>query len=323
MAVKFQNPKVVGASIAGGLLLVSGGLWLFKPWLLFVDKTVNQPLPITSASVQMVDSSEMASTLSNDGAASLVADGDFISHEHETTGKASIVQLANGKYQLAFENLDTSNGPDVHVWVSAGEVVDGVAGLKAAGDHDKIDLGVIKGNKGNQLYDLPDDFDPTKWKSIDLWCDQFDVSFGAAPLNLKADSSSSTDTTSTSETMVMAEQSGPVIVTSGDFIKHEHATTGKASVVRLENGKHQLIFENLDTSNGPDVHVWVSAGEVVDGIAGLKAAGDHDKIDLGVIKGNKGNQVYDLPDDFDPTKWKSVDLWCDQFDVSFGAAPLV
>jgi hypothetical protein len=41
-----------------------------------------------------------------------------------------------------------------------------------------------------------------------------------------------------------------------------------------------------------------------------------------MIKGNQGNQVYVLPDELDLARFKSVDLWCVQFSVSFGAAQL-
>lgn len=187
MAINFQSPKVIAAGVASGLAL-TGGLFLFKPWLAFQNVEVNDEIPTISAPATTTGDSKSDTTVTSqsnnvDGPV-VLAKGDFISHEHNTTGSASIVKLPDGKHQLVFENLNTTNGPDVHVWVSAGEVVEGLAGFKSAQDKEKIDLGVIKGNQGNQVYDLPADFDITKWKSIDLWCDQFDVSFGAAPLNV-------------------------------------------------------------------------------------------------------------------------------------------
>lgn len=116
--------------------------------------------------------------------------------------------------------------------------------------------------------------------------------------------------------------SGPVLVSSGDFISHEHETSGTASIVRHPDGSYQLVLENLETSNGPDVRVWLSAGPVVEGRAGWFTAGDYDHLDVAPIKGNLGNQVYDLPADFDPSTWPTVDLWCEDFSVSFGAAAL-
>lgn len=185
MAINFQSPKVIAGGVAGAIAL-TGALALFKPWLAFQNIEVNETLPVATASVAPSSASSTAADTSSEtekiAAPAVLAKGDFISHEHTTTGKVSIVKDEAGKYKLALENLDTTNGPDVHVWVSAGEVVEGLAGFKSAENFEKIDLGVIKGNKGNQVYDLPDDFDISKWKSIDLWCDQFDVSFGAAPL---------------------------------------------------------------------------------------------------------------------------------------------
>lgn len=198
------NPRV-SKNIAIAVLstaLLGGALYAFQPWLLFVDQHVDDPLPVsvsqqvaapmnpeaaasTAAGEQRGSTTEVAQTAPAAAQSGPVVlhTGQFISHEHETTGTASIIRNENGQHQLVFENLNTSNGPDVHVWVSAGEVVEGLAGFKSAGDHERIDLGIIKGNKGNQVYDLPADFDVSKWKSIDLWCDRFNVSFGAAPLN--------------------------------------------------------------------------------------------------------------------------------------------
>ncbi|WP_306926962.1 DM13 domain-containing protein [Arthrobacter globiformis] len=93
-----------------------------------------------------------------------------------------IIQQPGGKLVLTLENLDTSNGPDVHVWLSAADVVEGTAGWFTAGSAAHFDLGMIKGNLGNQVYAIPEDVDLAKYRSVDLWCVQFSVSFGAAQL---------------------------------------------------------------------------------------------------------------------------------------------
>ena len=107
------------------------------------------------------------------------------------------------------------------------------------------------------------------------------------------------------------------------MISHEHSTTGTVRILQRPDGSRLLTLENLDTSNGPDVHVWLSAAHVVEGPAGWFTAGSADYYDLGLIKGNQGNQVYEIPAEVDLAKYKSVDLWCVQFSVSFGAAELV
>jgi hypothetical protein len=45
-------------------------------------------------------------------------------------------------------------------------------------------------------------------------------------------------------------------------------------------------------------------------------------IDLGSLKGNKGDQNYEVPTDADLNKYKSVSIWCARFGVNFGAATL-
>jgi len=83
-----------------------------------------------------------------------------------------------------------------------------------------------------------------------------------------------------------------------------------------------LALTDLATSSGPDVHVWLSAADVVEGVDGWFTAGGAPYLDLGPIKGNLGNQVYEIPAGTDLSAYRSVDLWCVQFAVSFGAAQL-
>ncbi len=45
-------------------------------------------------------------------------------------------------------------------------------------------------------------------------------------------------------------------------------------------------------------------------------------MDLGVLAGNLGNQNYEIPSDVDVSRYSSVVIWCDRFDVPFGASPL-
>jgi hypothetical protein len=111
---------------------------------------------------------------------------------------------------------------------------------------------------------------------------------------------------------------GPNVLVSGGFRSLEHQTTGRASVIRLGDGRRYLRFENLSTSNGPDLHVYLS--EVPAG-PDLHAYGVH-FVDLGKLKGNIGNQNYSLPDGIDLSKYRSAVIWCKRFSVGFGVAPL-
>ena len=43
---------------------------------------------------------------------------------------------------------------------------------------------------------------------------------------------------------------------------------------------------------------------------------------LGELKGNHGNENYVIPASLDPAGFRSVSIWCNRFNVSFGAAEL-
>src|SRR4051794_21904119 len=79
-----------------------------------------------------------------------------------------------------------------------------------------------------------------------------------------------------------------VLVARGGFESLEHASSGVASLVRTKRGRHVLTLTRFSTSNGPDLRVYLVADPVAD-------PGDvHDFADLGGLKGNKGDQQYEL-----------------------------
>lgn len=169
---------------AAGAVALGVALAVFQPWLLFVDVTATDALPTVAPEVSP---SGTATGESDDadpepGGPVALASGDFVSHAHATTGAATIVQSPDGSRTLAIAGLDTSNGPDLHVWLSAADVVDGVDGSYTAGSAAYIDLGPLKGNLGDQVYEIPADADLSGVRSVEIWCVRFSVSFGAAQL---------------------------------------------------------------------------------------------------------------------------------------------
>lgn len=195
VAMKIGGRRRVWPIAAAGLavVLLALGLAVFKPWLLFVDVRVDEQIPTVAASAGAAKPLPSASpgapapptaapVRPSPAGPVQVAEGSLISHEHATSGTVRILRQPNGDNVLTLENLDTSNGPDVHVWLSAADVVEGTGGWFVAGGADHFDLGLIKGNQGNQVYAIPAGVDLKKYKSVDLWCVQFSVSFGAAQL---------------------------------------------------------------------------------------------------------------------------------------------
>ncbi len=93
----------------------------------------------------------------------------------------------------------------------------------------------------------------------------------------------------------------------GRFRSGEHATSGTAAVVRVADGRRLLTLTSFSTSPGPDLRVrLVRAGETVD---------------LGALKGNRGNQQYRIPRSVG-IEGRTVVIWCRAFSVRFGSARL-
>jgi hypothetical protein len=112
----------------------------------------------------------------------------------------------------------------------------------------------------------------------------------------------------------------PARVSSGEFHAVAHPGTGDAIVYRLEDGSQVLRLENLDIFNGPDLYVYAVAADDANDSDTVLDAGF---INLGPLKGNQGNQTYELPTGFDPAKYRSISVWCQRFSVNFATAPLL
>ena len=104
----------------------------------------------------------------------------------------------------------------------------------------------------------------------------------------------------------------------GSFHDLEHPTTGTASLIELEDGRRFLRLEDLETSNGPDLRVYLSEIPAGDD---WYAYGER-FVDLGALKGNRGDQNYALPGHVDLSAIESAVIWCRRFTVGFGVAPL-
>lgn len=135
-----------------------------------------------------------------------------------------------------------------------------------------------------------------------------------AQVEPSAEASGSEEATATEP----AAAPGPVVLARGEFISRDHQTSGVAAVVELEDGSRVLTIEDLDTDNGPDLYVYLDESS-----ADAPEGEFDDGIDLGRLRANQGDLVYELPADLDLTGVASVAIWCDRFSSLFGAADLV
>jgi hypothetical protein len=107
--------------------------------------------------------------------------GTFHGKVHKTSGRATIYQEANGKLLLRLTDFKTSNGPDVHVILIAAKDADDDANfLKSSTE--RVELGTLKGNEGDQNYEIPSDTDLSRFQTVSIYCERFNANFGAAPL---------------------------------------------------------------------------------------------------------------------------------------------
>ena len=112
---------------------------------------------------------------------------------------------------------------------------------------------------------------------------------------------------------------GPVLLSSSEWISIGHPGTGTVLVYRQPDGSHVIRFEDLEVSNGPDLLVILSAAPLVNDRAAYSAA---EYLSLGDLKGNKGNQNYEVPAEINLGDYQTVAIWCRRFNYTFNAADL-
>lgn len=117
----------------------------------------------------------------------------------------------------------------------------------------------------------------------------------------------------------MPEEDEPVAISTGEFEDFDsfHQGSGTATIYELADGSHVLRLEGFEVTNGPDLHVLLVPDD---------APADRDAIegyvDLGSLKGNIGDQNYEIPSDVDVANFGSVVIYCQPFHVIFSVAGL-
>jgi len=137
--------------------------YAFRPERLVVNRRVDEAMPAAQ----------------DRSPAQALESGRFYGIAHPTRGIATIYQTGDKTLVLRLTNFSTSNGPDVHVYMVATDDAKDAATVERAGF---VDLGVIKGNIGDQNYTLANDIDLAKYRAVSIWCKRFSVNFGAAAL---------------------------------------------------------------------------------------------------------------------------------------------
>ncbi|MGI5131689.1 DM13 domain-containing protein [Pseudonocardia sp. CA-107938] len=162
-----RRPVVMSGLVVAAVLAVVA-LLVFEPWKLVVDQRVDEAAP--------------APPVAASAAPAVLARGELVAHEHASSGTVEVLALSDGSRVLRLQDLRTSNGPKLKVWLSDQPVLPGRDGWFVFDDGRHVDLGDLKGNIGSSNYAVPADVDLLALGSVTIWCDRFSVSFAAARL---------------------------------------------------------------------------------------------------------------------------------------------
>lgn len=97
--------------------------------------------------------------------------GTFGNGPYGAVNGTAKIYFQNNKYILALENFNSSNGPDLHVYIS-----------KEVQPVNYIDLGRLQSVSGNQQYQLTGSIDFSTYKYALIHCQQYNHLFGSAEL---------------------------------------------------------------------------------------------------------------------------------------------
>ena len=204
-----------GVAVIIVLPIVALAWWLLSP--LLVDQTIDEALPFAAQAVvppdmtrdevedvmagmakltrpvdePMPDKMMMAAEDSSSGSSTtapgasgtalVLSNGTFRGADrfHQGSGEASIYRGPDGSYLLRLENFQVTNGPDLHVILSPSPAPESRDDVHQPG---YLDLGSLKGNVGNQNYEIPADVDVDGLSSVVIYCSPFHVVFSVALL---------------------------------------------------------------------------------------------------------------------------------------------
>ena len=182
-----MSKRLLTTGAAAAVALVVVAVW-FQPQALLFDRVVDEELP--AAAAEPSGGGEVAAPTESEAASEAAVapktrptsllSGEFMSRSrYSVRGAAAVYELSDGRRVLRLERFATTNGPDLRVYLSAA----------TSGDSDDdiaetlLDLGPLKGNRGNQNYEIPAGTELADYGSAVIWCRRFAVGFGVADLS--------------------------------------------------------------------------------------------------------------------------------------------
>ena len=178
--------------IGGGIVAIAVLGWLafgfFGIHTLFFDTEVSESGPTFDSQLEIrespefqeaMDEAEQNATSAEEsepemaGEIQTVLSGNFadnVINGYDVQGEAQILTDGTDQRFLRLEGFSTPNGPDLKVYLRAE-------------NGDFVSLGDLRGNIGDQNYEIPVDVDLSVFNAVDIWCERFSVGFGLANLS--------------------------------------------------------------------------------------------------------------------------------------------
>ena len=197
--VRSHKLLFAGIAVVVAVPLLALAWWLGSP--LFIDQSVDEDFPLAAMAVvpdtmsmadaeatmvAAADSERATDDVMVDAMGTLLApealrSGQFRDADsfHTGTGTATIWDLGNDERALRFEQFEVRNGPDLRVLLA---VHPDPMGRSDVQDDGFVEIAALKGNIGNQNYDIPPDIDLSMYNSVVIFCWPFQVVFSVAPL---------------------------------------------------------------------------------------------------------------------------------------------
>jgi hypothetical protein len=177
------------ASLVGLLFLGWLLFSFFGVQALFMNKVVDEPTPNVSNTQTQLAPPTTGATSSDaipPTSPRLIAEGKFQQGDSTYTikGKATITEQS-GIRTVSLTDFDVTNGPDLFVYIVSAADAKNPTVKQAVGEKRFVNLGTLKGNRGNQTYTIPADVELNDQSIVTIWCKRFSRNFGAASLQIR------------------------------------------------------------------------------------------------------------------------------------------
>lgn len=151
-----------------GLCILGCAYYLISPIFRVVEVEDEAPVEVVQESA-VVDETENEETSEEleDPRVSQIID----TPEHPASGTVRVIETEEGTV-IRYEDFETINGPSLRVYLAND--------LEAT---DYVDIGPVKGTKGNINYLVPEGVDISDYKYVMYWCVPFSVLFNYAEIN--------------------------------------------------------------------------------------------------------------------------------------------